>query len=155
MTRTVLPSEGEVERWRVADIEDTMSDAETTGASSESDAGPDERYEHTEIDLLYVRDDGVPYDLKRGRHEWTLEMDTALDRSPEHQVEVIAQFRTFTIHYDTVPSFVEEIDDTKGILQVVLSQSGAVITLMAAIASAFPGGLQFKQNGFHWQRSYP
>ena len=145
----------EVAQRRTADIEDTMSDATTPDTSGEFDAGFDEQYEHTEIDLLFVQDDGVPYDLKRGRHEWTLEMDTALDRGPEHQVEVIAHFHTFTIYYDIVPSFVEEIDDTKGILQVVMSKGGTVITLMSTIASAFPGGLQFKQNGLVWRRSYP
>ena len=132
-----------------------MSDATTPGASSESDAGSDERYTNTQIDLLFVTDDGVPYDLKRGEHEWNLAMDTALERLLEHQFEVLASWRTFTIRYDTVPSFVEEIDGRTGVLQVVLSKGGTVVQVMAAIAAAFPEGLQFKQNGFFWYRSYP
>ena len=156
MTDTALPSEWEVERWRVADKEDTMSDAETTGASSESDAGPDEQYEHTEIDLLYVRADGVPYDLKQGQYAGSeLAMDTATQRLPEHRVEVLTSWHTVTVYYDTLPSFVQDIDDTTGVLQVVMSRGGTVVQVMAAQATAFPGGAQFKQHGFRWYRSYP
>ena len=82
-------------------------------------------------------------------------MDTATERLPDHRVEVVTHWHTVTVHYDTVPSFVEEIDDTTGVLQVVMSRGGTVVQVMAAQASAFPEGLQFKQHGFRWYRSYP
>lgn len=133
-----------------------MSDATTPEASSESDAGSGEPDTNVEYDLLYVRNDGVPFDLKRGgQAEWTLARDTALQRLPENRFEVVTDWQTFTIDYGTAPSFVAELDDTRGILQVVMSKGGTVVKVMAAIASAFPGGIQFKQNGFSWQRSYP
>lgn len=131
-----------------------MSDSPV--APGESGDGPDERYEHTETDLLYVRADGVPYDLKQGEYAGSeLAMDTATERLPDHRVEVVTHWHTVTVYYDAVPSFVEEIDDTTGVLQVVMSRGGTVVQVMAAQASAFPEGLQFKQHGFRWYRSYP
>lgn len=132
-----------------------MSDVTTPEASSESDTAPDERYEHTETDLLYVRADGVPFDLKKGKFAGSeLVMDTATERLSDHRVEVLSSWHTVTVYYDALPSFGQDIDDTTGVLQVVMSKGGTVVQVMAAQASAFPEGLQFKQHGFRWYRSY-